>query len=390
MSVEPEKRLRQEMPEGMPSREAYRQSIDRIARSTDRDVKVALASEKIGLDGLIALLSPAAAGYLDEMALRAKRLTEARFGRTVGLYAPLYVSNHCANRCRYCGFNAGNGIPRQTLSLEGVAAEADAIAGLGHRSILLVSGDSDLHSPLPYLIECVRILASRFRTIHVEIAAQSPEGYADLVAAGVEGVTIYQETYDKDLYAQCHPVGPKKDYSIRWQAPLAALRAGMRTATIGALLGLASFEADLYWGARHLLALRDADPSAELAFSFPRMRPHSGSQFSYRPVSDREIIQGMLAIRLFAPWAGISVSTRERASFRNALTGLVATRLSAASRTTVGGYANPAQEGTGQFDIDDSRSVQEIISMIASKGYTPVAAGWDHRFSQTEGKEKTA
>lgn len=366
---------------GPPSREAYRRSVELIAGMGPRDVETALGAEKVGLDELAALLSPAAEGYLEELALRARALTEARFGRTIGLYAPLYVANYCENRCRYCGFNAGNGIPRRALGLEEVAAEAEAIAALGHRSVLLVSGDSERHSPLPYLVDCVRVLAARFRTVHVEIAAQSAEGYAELGAAGAEGVTIYQETYDQDRYAECHPTGPKKDYAARWEAPLAALRAGMRTVSIGPLLGLSSFEADLYWGARHLLALGETDPSAELGFSFPRMRPHPGGEFSYRAVGDRELVRGMLAIRLFAPWAGISVSTRERASLRDALTGLVATRLSAASRTTVGGYAEPAEKGTEQFDIDDDRSVREIVAMIEGKGYRPVAGDWDHRFS---------
>jgi len=375
-----------------PSRMEYDEAQRKIAGATKRDVERALGAERIGLDELCALLSPAADSFLEVMAVRAKALTDARFGLTIGIYAPLYVSNHCSNRCLYCGFNAGNDIVRRSLALTEVAAEAEALARLGHRSVLLVSGDSERFSPLPYLVDCTRVLAERFRTVHVEVASQTTEGYRRLSDAGADGVTIYQETYDPDRYGEYHVAGPKRDYAFRFGAPLRALRSGMRNVTIGPLLGLGPFETELYWGARHLLSLRNADPAAELGFSFPRMRPHAGGEFHYRSVSDRELVRGMLAIRLFAPWAGISVSTRESAAFRDSLTGLVATRLSAASRTTVGGYAATGDAVTeaGQFDIDDDRTVEEVVAMIRVKGRQPIAGDWDLRFDVGEGRGMSA
>ncbi|MHB9155593.1 MAG: 2-iminoacetate synthase ThiH [Endomicrobiales bacterium] len=342
---------------------------------TGDDVRRALEKEKPDENDFLTLLSPEAQAHLEALARRAQELTLANFGRTISLYAPLYVSNFCTNECVYCGFRHSNAVERKKLSLEEVEKEAAALAGTGMRHVLLLTGESRLESPVSYIAQCVEVLKKHFSSLSIEVYPLEEEEYAALVAAGVDGLTLYQETYDETLYAALHPKGMKRDYRFRLDAPERACRAGMRSVSIGALLGLSDFRQDVFFAGLHAAYLQDRYPGTEIGISFPRIQPHAGDFTPEHPVSDVQLVQAILAARLFLPRAGINISTRERRDLRHNLVGLGVTRMSAGSRTSVGGYA-AAAGSEGQFEIADTSSVQEVKDMITAKGYQPVMKDW--------------
>lgn len=342
-------------------------------------VRSVLSADTCTSETLRALLSEPAGAILEEMSQKAHALTLRHFGRTIQLYTPLYLSDFCENECLYCGFNKQNTLPRRKLSDDEIERAAAMIAATGIKHILILTGDSRKNSPVEYIIRCVQIIKRYFSSISIEIYALEQEEYAQLIRAGVDGLTIYQETYDERLYDAVHVSGPKKDFLFRLDAAERAGRERMRTVNIGVLLGLGDWRADVFLLGLHARYLQEHFPSTDISVSLPRLRPHAGSSFSVScPVSDAELVQSIAALRIFLPYAGITVSTREAARLRENLLPLGVTRLSAGSSTKVGGrsYEGLDEPKLSQFEIADQRSVEEIKAMVASKGYQPVFKDW--------------
>ncbi|MDO8747728.1 MAG: 2-iminoacetate synthase ThiH [Candidatus Omnitrophota bacterium] len=348
-----------------------------FSRVKPEDVERVLAKDSLSETDFLVLLSEEAFGCLEPLAQKAKRITVGNFGKVIQLYAPLYLSNYCENDCAYCGFKHSNPIARKRLSLTELRQEAEEIAKSGIRQILLLTGESRAQSPLSYIKECVSLLKQTFSMISIEIYPLSVDEYAQLIAAGVCGLTIYQETYDQRLYAQLHGQGPKSDYRFRLEAPQRAAQAGMRQINIGALLGLAEFRKEVFLAGLHAYWLERYYPDIELGISFPRIQPQVGSFSPAYPLRDRDLTQAIVATRIFLPRAGITISTRETKELRDNLIGLGLTRLSAGSRTQVGGYAL-SDKTEGQFEIADTSSVETIRQMVCRKGYQPVFSDWQN------------
>jgi len=346
-----------------------------LAQYGRKDVERALSKDTLGTNDFLALLSPAAEDYIEEMAQKAHRLTVQHFGKVIQLYTPLYLSNFCTNQCLYCGFNAENKIVRKQLSLEEVEKEAVEIAKTGLKHILILTGGARHIATPEYLQQCTRIVAKHFSSVCIEVYELETEEYADLVNAGVDCLTIYQETYNIGLYRALHPSGPKKNFEYRLTAPDRAAAAGIRSVNIGALLGLDSWRREAFLTGLHGDYIQRTFPEVELGLSLPRIKPHEGSFHPPHTVSDRSFVQIMLAFRLFLPRAGITISTRESAAFRDNIIRLGATKMSAGSSTKVGGWTSGSKD-IGQFDISDHRSVQEIKLQIQRLGYQPVFKDW--------------
>jgi len=350
-----------------------------IEAKTSNDVERALAAERLRPDDLQALLSPAAAGYLEEMAARANRLTLQRFGKNILMYAPLYISNLCTNGCRYCGFSASNQVPRRTLTLDEVWTEAKVLYDLGFRHILLVTGESPKAVDNDYLAACVRRIQPLFSSISIEVYPMETEGYRQMVEAGVDGLTVYQETYDRALYQEMHPFGKKRDYDFRLLTPERGGAAGLRRIGLGFLLGLGEFRSEAFFLGLHALHLSRHYWRTQVSVSFPRIRPADGGFQPLHPVSDRHFVQLLCTLRLLLPDAGLVLSTRESAALRNNLLPLGITQMSAGSCTAPGGYADK-DLSTQQFAIDDDRSPEEVCRLIRASGYEAVWKDWDGAF----------
>lgn len=353
--------------------------------ATGRDVQKVLGAERITERDFWILLSPAAEDYLEPMARRAQDETIRHFGKTVQLFTPLYLANFCTNRCVYCGFNTNRRIARQMLGLEEVEAEAKAIAATGLRKILALTGDAPAKTGARYLASCVEVLARHFPSVGIEVPSMTVEEYALVVAAGVDSMTMFQETYNETLYAELHPAGPKRDFAFRLDAPHRAVMGGMRSVNLGALLGLDDWRRDMFYTGLHAAFLQGRYPEQEVSVSLPRMRPcgekpetREERNFAAIPVSDKHFVQALLAFRCFMPQAGITLSTREPASLRDKLIPLGVTRVSAGVCTAVGGHigAGDAEEREPQFDISDPRSVDEMAAALEGMGYQPVFTDW--------------
>jgi 2-iminoacetate synthase len=342
---------------------------------TSSQVATALSKSERSPRDFLALLSRPAANYLEDMAQTAHRSTVHHFGWTIQLYTPLYLANYCVNHCVYCGFNATHDILRRQLSLAEVELEAKAIAQTGLQHLLILTGESRRHSPVSYIKECVSILRKYFSSISIEIYPLSVTEYADLIPGGVDGMTIYQEVYDKEVYSRLHPRGPKRDYRFRLESPERAGEAGIRTINIGALLGLNHWQSEVFFTGLHAAYLQKRFPDVEVSLSFPRMRPQFGGYQPEFPVSDQDLVQSILASRLFLPRAGITISTRERSELRDHLVKLGVTKMSAGSSTVIGGHTDDVN-GIGQFEISDRRSVKEMRIALSNMGYKPVLKDW--------------
>jgi len=347
-----------------------------FAGVTGADVRQAMAGARLKPLDFLTLLAPAAEEHLEEIARRAHSLTVQYFGRTILLYTPLYLANYCVNQCVYCGFRSGNDLARKKLTVAEVEAEARAIAATGLKHILILTGESRSESPVSYIRECVQVLKKYFTAISIEIYPLEEAEYAGLVDAGVDGMTIYQEVYDEDVYAAMHPAGPKRNYRFRLEAPDRACRAGMRSMNTGALLGLHDWRPEAFFAGLHADYLQNKYPDVEVSISPPRLRPHLGGYPPRVEVTDMNLVQFMVAFRLFMPRGGITVSTRERAGLRDRLVRLGATRMSAGSCTAVGGRT--AGESTGQFEISDERDVAAMASMLYEQGYQPLYKDWQY------------
>lgn len=301
---------------------------------------------------------------------KAREVTRQRFGRVIQLYAPLYLSNECVDTCTYCGFSFENKIPRRTLTVSEVEAEANFLIQEGFKHILLVSGEHPSHVSVDYLEEVIRNLKPRLAFLSIEVAPLREGDYRRLIEAGLDGVVIYQETYDSERYAAVHWAGPKKNYQRRIEAPEEAAKAGIRLIGMGFLLGLADWRQDAVRLVEHVQFLRKKYWQTDLTISLPRLRP-SASGYEPLPISDREFVQLIAALRLALPEVGIVLSTRESPALRDQLIGLGVTQMSAGSSTEPGGYLHP-NENLEQFEIEDLRSVGDVVRTIEQKGYEPV------------------
>lgn len=349
--------------------------------ATDAEVTAALHREKRDLRDLAVLLSPAAEARLEEMAQAAAELTLRRFGRAVRLFAPLYVSNACLSTCTYCGFSKGLDVPRRTLTPEQVEEEARLLTGRGFRHLLLVSGEHRVEVSQDYLLDVVERLAPFVPSISLETQTWSDDTYARLVAAGAEGVVHYQETYDRARYAEVHVAGWKRDYDRRLASTERAAEAGIRRLGIGALLGLAhDWRADVVALGAHAAFLLRRYWRTEVTVALPRIKPSASGYQPVVPVTDRQYVQALAALRLFEPEAGIVLSTREPAVLRDGLVRIAVTHMSAGSSTEPGGYSHPG-EAQEQFAVSDERSPAEIAAMLAAAGYEPV---WKDAFPLRE------
>ena len=351
----------------------------RLAASSSREVEKALAAPRLTIDDLIALLSPAADAMLGPLAERSAAITNQRFGRTVQVYAPLYLSNLCTNRCLYCGFSADNRIERRVLTLEEAEQEAMILQARGFNHILLVAGEAPGALGVDYLADLALRLRDRFAALSIEVQPLSTDEYARLFAAGITGVAIYQETYDRVVYDEVHLAGPKRDFDYRLATPARVAAAGMREVGIGALLGLADWRCEGVALAIHLAELRSKFWRTAFTVSFPRLRPAEGGFAPRHAVGERELAHLLFALRLFDHDVGLVLSTREEARFRDGMIGLGPTRYSAGSCTAPGGYANPDLAGE-QFSIGDQRSIIEVCQAIRAKGFDPVRKDWDASF----------
>lgn len=355
------------------------EKLKRLTESaTQAQVEKVLSGDVSTIEDFAILISPFAQNYLELMAQRARKLTRLRFGSTVKLYVPLYISNSCVNACKYCGFNIRNRIDRHTLTIEQVRNEARHLSEQGFRHLLLVSGESQKDVPVSFIAEVVREIADLFAAITIEVYPMSETEYRQLAEAGVTGITIYQETYDREIYSQVHE-GPKADYDYRLMTPDRAAQAGFREVGIGSLLGLADYQFDLVSTAVHARYLMKKYWRSQVAVSFPRLRSAEGGYQPAQEVSDRQLAQAVFALRLLLPDAELVLSTRESAAFRDGMAGVGITRMSAGSKTSPGGYV-VTDETLEQFEVADERSVSQVASMLLKKGLEPVWKDFDTGF----------
>ncbi len=345
------------------------------------------------------LLAPKSDTEFERLAQEAQALTRQNFGRTMRLFAPLYLSNECINNCRYCGFSRDNPILRVTLELEQVMAEAQHLAAAGFRQVLLVAGEHPKFVSGNYLTDCVRALAPDFSSIAIEVGPMETEEYRPVVQAGAEALVVYQETYDRAVYAEMHTSGPKRDFNWRLDCPERGYEAGFRRLGIGALFGLAPWRHEAIALAAHVEYLLKRCWQAQISVSLPRLRPAAGGFEPAFTMADRELAQLICAFRVTFPQLGIVLSTRERASLRDALVPLGVTMMSAGSHTEPGGYTGQGtanlhhtvrgrivapefengtdQVATGQFEISDERSPAEIAASLRRSGMEAVWKDWD-------------
>ncbi|MFT8889105.1 MAG: 2-iminoacetate synthase ThiH [Ethanoligenens sp.] len=354
-----------------------------LQNTTGRDVQRVLGKSTLEPLDFLILLSPAAVPFLEQMAQRAHAETIRQFGHVILMFAPLYLANYCVNRCAYCGFNSGNKIRRAALTLEQVERESSAIAATGMRDILFLTGESRKVSPPSYMKDCVEVMRKYFTNIALEVYPLETEEYEMLANAGVDGFTMFQECYNEKRYGEVHLGGPKTNFRYRLDAPERACKSGLRTVGLGALLGLYELSSEAFFTGLHVYYLQHKYDACDFAVSLPRLCAHIGAFQPYSTASDRDIVQIMTALRIFLPRVGITVSTREKPAFRSNLIGLGVTKMSAASSTEVGGYAEHTTDD--QFDVSDKRSVEEVAASIRQKGWLPVFKDW-----QTLDREEAA
>jgi 2-iminoacetate synthase len=366
-------------------------------------VRQSLNKSALSLAEFANLLSPAAADFLSPLSLRSQQLTQQRFGKVIRLFAPLYLSNECINNCKYCGFSRDNPILRVTLSVEEVLKEARELLSQGFRNILLVSGEHPKFVSAKYLADSVRALHEEVPSISLEVGPMETDEYRPIAEAGAEGLVVYQETYDRSVYAEMHTSGPKRDFDWRLETPERAYAAGFRRLGIGALYGLSDWRFEAICVAAHADYLLRNCWKAQLTISLPRLRPCAGEFQPLTQFTDRELVQLVCVFRMMFPDIGLVLSTREPARLRDGLIPLGITLMSAGSHTEPGGYtgagkqklhhtergrivelgasewaaAGPDAHATGQFEIADERSPGEVADLIRRLGYEPVWKDWD-------------
>lgn len=350
------------------------------AAYTAKDVQAALEHDNCSIEDFKALLSPAAEPFLEQMAERARKETSNHFGNTVYLFTPLYIANYCENYCVYCGFNCYNHINRMKLNMEQIEKEMKVIAGSGMEEVLILTGESRGKSPVEYIGEACKLARKYFRMVGLEIYPVNTDEYKYLHECGADYVTVFQETYDTEKYEKLHLLGHKRVWPYRFDAQERALRGGMRGVAFSALLGLSDFRKDALASALHVYYLQRKYPHAEMSLSCPRLRPIiNNDKINPLDVHEKQLCQIICAYRIFLPFAGITVSSRESAQFRNGIVKIAATKVSAGVSTGIGDHdskyngsdADGAQ-GDEQFEIDDSRSLDKMYQDIVEEGLQPV------------------
>lgn len=349
-------------------------------RYTAKDVRAALEHETCTIEDFKALISPAAEPFLERMAERARRETSKHFGNTVYLFTPLYIANYCENYCVYCGFNCYNHINRMKLTMEQIEKEMKVIADSGMEEILILTGESRGQSSVEYIGEACKLARKYFRMVGLEIYPVNTDEYRYLHECGADYVTVFQETYDTDKYETLHLMGHKRVWPYRFDAQERALRGGMRGVAFSALLGLSDFRKDALASALHVYYLQRKYPHAEMSLSCPRLRPIiNNDKINPLDVHEKQLCQIICAYRIFLPFVGITVSSRESASFRDGIVKIAATKVSAGVSTGIGdhdskynGKENEEPQGDEQFEINDSRSLDKMYQDIAEEGLQPV------------------
>lgn len=347
---------------------------------TAKDVKAALEHETCTIEDFKALLSPAAEPFLEEMAQRARLETSKHFGNTVYLFTPLYIANYCENYCVYCGFNCYNHIQRMKLTMEQIEHEMKVIADSGMEEILILTGESRVQSDVDYIGEACKLARKYFRMVGLEIYPVNVDEYRYLHECGADYVTVFQETYDTDKYETLHLMGHKRVWPYRFDAQERALMGGMRGVAFSALLGLSDFRKDALASALHVYYLQRKYPYAEMALSCPRLRPIiNNDKINPLDVHEKQLCQILCAYRIFLPFVGITVSSRESAAFRNGIVKIAATKVSAGVSTGIGdheskytGKEQEGEQGDEQFEINDNRSLDKMYQDIAGEGLQPV------------------
>lgn len=340
---------------------------------TAADVKRALEAEYLSTEDFGALLSPAAEPFLEQMARRATIETGKHFGSSVCLFTPLYIANYCENYCIYCGFNCHNKIRRAKLDYDGIRREMEAIAKTGMEEILILTGESRKMSDVEYIGKACEIAHEYFKNVGIEVYPMNTDEYAYLHKCGADYVTVFQETYNSDKYETLHLAGHKRIFPYRLNAQERAIRGGMRGVAFAALLGLDDFRKDAYAVGTHAYLLQRKYPHAEISFSCPRLRPIiNNDKINPKDVHERQLLQVMCAYRIFMPFAGLTISTRERAGFRDNVVGMCATKISAGVSTGIGSHTEEESKGDNQFEISDDRSLDEVCAAIRAKGLQPV------------------
>ena len=347
---------------------------------TARDVKAALELVSCSIDDFKALLSPAAEPFLEQMAQKARLETSKHFGNTVYLFTPLYIANYCENYCVYCGFNCYNHINRMKLTKEQIEHEMKVIADSGMEEILILTGESRAQSDVTYIGEACKLARKYFRMVGLEIYPVNTDEYRYLHECGADYVTVFQETYDADKYETLHLAGHKRVWPYRFDAQERALRGGMRGVAFSALLGLSDFRKDALASALHVYYLQRKYPQAEMSLSCPRLRPIiNNDKINPLDVGERQLCQVICAYRIFLPFVGITVSSRESAEFRNGIVKIAATKVSAGVSTGIGdheskytGKESDGSQGDEQFEIDDNRSLDKMYQDISEEGLQPV------------------
>jgi len=350
----------------------------RIYTKTAHDVELALSKNRMDIDDFMALISPAAEPYLEQMAALSRMYTQQRFGKTIQFYVPLYLTNSCINHCVYCGFNHNNDIHRIILTDEQVLREAEAIKTIGDfQHILLVTGENPRAAGADYIEHAIELVKPYFSSISIEVQPLKETEYAQLTDAGMNAVYCYQETYNKERYKLYHPKGMKSKFDWRLDTFDRMGRAGVHKMGLGVLIGLEDWRTDATMMALHLRYLQKNYWQTKYSISFPRMRPHVGDGFQPNVImSDKELVQIIFAYRLFEHDIEIALSTRENQSFRDNMTTLGITSLSAGSKTDPGGYA-VYQKELEQFEVNDDRSPAEVLSAVKRQGYEVVWKDWD-------------
>ncbi len=351
-----------------------------IYAKTAADVERAMAKPVRDLEDFKALISPAAMPYLEQLAAQSQQLTQKRFGKTLQMYIPLYLSNECQNICTYCGFSLDNPMPRTTLTDEQILKEVEVIKRHGYDHVLLVTGEASRTVGVSYFKNVLQLIRPYFSHISMEVQPLDQQEYEELVPLGLNTVLVYQETYHQEDYKKHHPKGKKSNFQYRIETPDRLGRADIHKIGLGVLIGLEDWRTDSFFTALHLSYLEKKYWKTKYSISFPRLRPFSGGLPPKVEMNDRELVQLICAYRIFNEEVELSMSTRESHTFRNHVIKLGITSISAGSKTDPGGYASQ-QKALEQFEISDERTPAEMISMIRSQGYEAVWKDWDNCFS---------
>lgn len=347
-----------------------------IYSKTTTDVEQALHTTRWGLEHFKALVSPAAAAYIEPMAQLSRQLTLQRFGKVIQLYAPMYLSNECNNICTYCGFSMDNKVKRRTLTATEIMQEALAVKAMGYDHLLLVTGEANHTVHVDYFVKALNLLRPYFAQLSMEVQPLDQEDYTTLIQHGLYSVLVYQETYHQDDYKKHHPKGKKSNFTYRLETPDRLGRAGIHKIGLGVLIGLEDWRTDSFFTALHLDYLQRQYWKTRYSISFPRLRPFSGGLEPKVAMNDKELVQLICAYRICFENTELSLSTREHARFRDHVIGLGINSISAGSKTNPGGYA-VAPESLEQFEISDERPPAAIAEMITRQGYEPVWKDWD-------------